>query len=163
MNKALIKKAETLLDELSEMLTSGNHSAETLTALISLKAAAGPALALRKAAVTLDPDSAGALTTTALSELLANWDQRLANVVKNAAPHPIARQRAYDEEFLRMVKELRALQNSAAAIQAAMPIRDASAEMAALKSDGEKSTLDLVKEAHRNNRFGTGVALGFSH
>jgi hypothetical protein len=139
------------------MLTSGNHSAETLTALLSLKSVAGPAL--RKVA-TRQPLLA---TVTTLDELLASWDTRLAAAVKNAAPHPIARSRAYDEELLRMVKELRTLQNTNAAIQTAMPIRDISPEMAALKSDGEKSTMDLIKEAQRNNRFGTAGALGFNH
>src|SRR5712692_9874342 len=118
MNLAKIQKAEQLLDELSEMLTSGNHSAETLTALISLKDAAGPAL--RKAAtrtaldggnpddastaalrarlgVTLESDASGALTTALqLDKLYASWDRRLADAVNKAGSHPVARQRAYD-------------------------------------------------------------------
>jgi hypothetical protein len=116
-----------------------------------------------KLGVTLESDASGALTTvTSLDELLANWDARLANAVRGI-DHPIARKRAYDEEHHQMMKELRALQNTNAAIQATMPIRDVSAEIAAQKSDGEKSTMDLIKEAQRNNRFGTAGVLGFSH
>ena len=119
-------------------------------------------MTMRKSA-PLEQDSAGRTTEgMTLDELLANWDSRLANAVKNAPDHPIARQRAYDAELIQMVKELRELQNTSAAIQAAaLRVRDVSAEMAALKNDGEKSTLDLVKEARRNSSFGTGIALGF--
>jgi hypothetical protein len=111
-----------------------------------------------KLGFSLETDASGALTTASLDELLANWDVRLAKAIEGIS-HPIARARAHEEELIRMVKELRGLQNTNAAIQAAMPIRDVSAEVAALKSDGEKSTMDLIKEARR---FGTAGALGFS-
>lgn len=113
-----------------------------------------------KLGVTLEADASGALTTvTSLDELLANWDTRLANAVKNAPNHPTARQRAYDAELVQMMKELHRLGDGN--IKQQMVLTDVSAQMAALKSDGEKSVLDLIKEARRDSAFGTGRALGF--
>jgi hypothetical protein len=72
----------------------------------------GDEMTMHKFAATLEPDSAGRVT-----ELLATWDQRLASATKDIS-NPIARKRAYDDELLRLMKELRLLQDDNVANQA---------------------------------------------
>jgi hypothetical protein len=110
-----------------------------------------------KLGVTLDPDASGTITVAMqIAELYASWDGRLANAVKNAANHPIAKQRAYDEELHRLVMEDRALQNSNATMQTTL--HDVSAQVEALgKTDDQKSTMDLIKDAQRNSTDGRAI------
>jgi transcription elongation factor Elf1 len=109
-------------------------------------------MTLHKSAATLEPDSAGRVTEAmSLDELLTTWDQRLARAVEGIS-EPYARKRAYDDELLRLMKELRLLQDDNVANQAIFT--DVSEQVAALgKDDAAKTPLDLIRDARRNSRI----------
>jgi hypothetical protein len=169
MDKSKIAKAEKLLDELTEMLTARNLSAETLTALIKLRDAAGPAL--RKAATreTLDggnviSDSTVAAERSRLgisslsnpggtvwsaltpAEIEATFKQRIANAMKRFSD-PSARATAGTEEWLQCMKELLQAKPSNVPMQAIIQAIPAETMAEIGKAAGE-STLDLIKASH---------------
>jgi K+/H+ antiporter YhaU regulatory subunit KhtT len=109
----------------------------------------GEETTMQKAAVTLEPDSAGKITSAlSVDELFASWDTRLANAQKGISD-PYARERARMAELNRLMAELQQFQRAGASV---IPIiHDVSAEVQALgKDDGAKSTLDLIKDARRS-------------
>ena len=112
----------------------------------------GDEMTMHKAAVSLEPDSAGKITSALTpAELDTLWETRLANAQKGISD-PYARKNAYDEELRRLVTELHQVQRTAAGVSPI--ISDVRAEMEALgKDDALKTPLDLIKEARRHSRL----------
>jgi hypothetical protein len=106
----------------------------------------GEETTMQKFAVTLEPDSAGTITAAiSPDELFASWDTRLANAQKGISD-PNARERARMAELSRLTGELQQIQRAAASVRPI--IHDVSAEVLG-KDDGEKTVLDLIKDAWR--------------